>query len=186
MAASPHRAVRSPDPGRRRCRRRRRSKSCSTPRTSRRPTRVEVSLDRTRVRRRQPAGRGLCDNDWRPSDPALESVEWDRAAPPHPGQTVTVDVTWTVHGDAGRELLGDAPTARRRPARRIAGADLLAGGEMPPTTDWEPGQRVTLTFDLVLDAVLAGRRVPAADRRLRLPAGFSPPPDRASRRNDRD
>ena len=36
--------------------------------------------------------------------------------------------------------------------QRIAGTDLLAGGEMPPTTAWEPGQHLTLRFNLVLDA----------------------------------
>ena len=77
-----------------------------------------------------------------------------RANPPQPGQTVNIDVTWTViqtpdaNYSATLQLL-DATGAR------IAGSDLLAGGGMPPTTEWQPGQQVTLTFPLVLDPALA-------------------------------
>jgi hypothetical protein len=37
----------------------------------------------------------------------------------------------------------------------VAGSDLLPGAGMPPTSEWAPGQQVTLTFDLIIDAGLA-------------------------------
>ncbi len=100
----------------------------------------------------------------------FESVDWDRSPSPLPGQSIAVDVSWIVletpdaNYSATLQLLDAA-------GQRIAGADLLAGGEMPPTTDWEPGQRVTLTFNLVLDASL-----PAGDYQL-LTAVYAYRPD---------
>jgi hypothetical protein len=90
----------------------------------------------------------------------FESIEWDQSRPPKPGGSVSVDVTWTVlttpdaNYSATLQLL-DAS------GNRVAGYDLLAGGEMPPTTAWQPGQQVTLTFTLPLDAA-----IPAGDYQL--------------------
>jgi hypothetical protein len=81
----------------------------------------------------------------------LESVDWDRTTTHRPGDTVDVSVTWTVlqtpeANFAATVQLLDATGSR------IAGSDLLPQAGMPPTSEWQPGQQVSLRFPLVLDA----------------------------------
>ncbi|HEX5167209.1 MAG TPA: hypothetical protein VFV93_17515 [Thermomicrobiales bacterium] len=114
---------------------------------------VEISLDRTDVadasRQVEVDAAVIGDNQIL----RLESVDWDRSASPQPGDHVQVEVTWAVlerpsaNFSATLQLLNAA-------GERVAGSDLLPGAGMPPTSEWTPGQRVTLSFDLVIDAGL--------------------------------
>lgn len=82
----------------------------------------------------------------------LESVEWD-AADPRPGETVPIDVTWTVIETPESNFAATVQVLDAS-GTRIAGSDLLPNGGMPPTSEWQPGQQVTLTFPLVLDPAI--------------------------------
>ena len=90
----------------------------------------------------------------------FESIEWDQSTPQQPGQSVPVEVTWTVLATPDANL---STTLQLLDAsgNRVAGHDLLAGGEMPPTTGWQPGQQVTLSFSLPIDPA-----IPAGDYQL--------------------
>jgi hypothetical protein len=91
---------------------------------------------------------------------ALEAIEWDRATPLRPGDLLHVDVTWHVLADVPADFAATVQILDGAGERR-SHADLLPGGEMPPTSAWRAGQRVTLGFNLHVDPSL-----PAGDYRL--------------------
>jgi len=78
----------------------------------------------------------------------LVGVRWDPTTVTS-GATVAVDVTWRVLRPLGAEY---ASTVQLIDAggERKAGYDLLPGGYDPPTSQWQPGQEVTLHYQIAV------------------------------------
>ena len=114
---------------------------------------LEITLDRTEIRDASQQVEVYATTIGDSPILRLDSVEWDRATAPQPGDTVNIDVTWTVIETPEANFSATLQLLHAN-GLRIAGSDLLAGDRMPPTSEWQSGQRVTLTFDLVLDAAL--------------------------------
>lgn len=84
------------------------------------------------------------------SEPAarLVDVRWDPTTVV-PGVTVAVDVTWQVLRPLGAEYASTVQILDEASQRR-AGSDLLPGGYDPPSSQWQPGQTVTLRYQLAV------------------------------------
>jgi hypothetical protein len=68
-------------------------------------------------------------------------------APVRPGDVLLISVTWEVAAALGRDCAATLQLLDTRGERRAA-ADLLPDRIIPPTSAWQPGERVTLSFDL--------------------------------------
>ena len=90
---------------------------------------------------------------WSAPPLALVSLVWDTSRPLRAGDTLHVAVTWDVRAPLGADFAATVQLLDADGERR-ANFDLLPLAGMPSTAAWQPGQRVTLGFDLRLDPAL--------------------------------